>query len=115
MRLLCPSCRGPLPSFSPSARSVVTCETCAAEVDLSRAGTGAGRPRFVPEIDRLGARVGRFELVERLGAGGMGTVYRAVADRQGDGPGAPGVERFPASCYSITMTWPYAQGCSLQM
>jgi len=88
MRLVCPSCRAALPPFSPDGPAVVSCARCAAEVDLSRAGTGAGRPRFVPEIDRAGERVGRFRLVERLGAGGMGTVYRAVTEAAGGAPGS---------------------------
>ena len=80
MRLVCPSCRAALPPFSPDGPAVVSCARCAAEVDLSRAGTGAGRPRFVPEIDRAGERVGRFRLVERLGA----SSFTAAAE-----PGAP--------------------------
>src|SRR5262245_35754741 len=90
MRLICPFCRTPLPSLALEAIAVLTCEHCAAEVDVSRAGTGAGRPRFLPEIDRTGEVAGGFRLVERIGAGGMGTVYRGVA--LGPIPGAAAVK-----------------------
>jgi len=77
MQLLCPACHTPLPGASPVGKSAVTCNTCSAEVDISRAGTADGRPRFAPEIDRAGDTVSGFVLEERIGAGGMGTVYRA--------------------------------------
>jgi serine/threonine protein kinase len=76
LNLLCPACHTPLPA---DADAVVTCSTCSAEVDVTRAGTISGRPRFVPEIDRTGSDVGGHHIEARLGGGGMGTVYRAVA------------------------------------
>jgi serine/threonine protein kinase len=76
VNLLCPACHTPLPQ---AATAVVTCPVCAAEIDLSRAGTAVGRPRYVPEPDRSGRVVGGYQLEARLGGGGMGTVYRAAA------------------------------------
>ena len=76
MNLLCPACRTPLPATA--ATPVLTCPLCAAEVDVSRAGTAAGRPRFVPDLDRRGTEVGGFQVDTLIGGGGMGTVYRAV-------------------------------------
>jgi len=77
LNLLCPACHTPLPADADAA--VVVCAICAAEVDVTRAGTISGRPRFVPEIDRTGSDVSGFRIESRLGGGGMGTVYRAAA------------------------------------
>jgi eukaryotic-like serine/threonine-protein kinase len=74
VNLLCPACRTALPAGA----EVVICPACAVEVDVTRAGTLAGRPRFVPEIDRTGTVVRGYQVEARIGGGGMGTVYRAV-------------------------------------
>src|SRR6185436_3450478 len=45
--------------------------------------TVAGKPRFLPERDRSGGAAGGYRLEGRLGAGGMGQVYRGVRDGAG--------------------------------
>lgn len=85
MLLLCPSCRTPLPEQPQGSDGIITCSHCSAEIDLTRASTAAGRPRFVPEIDRAGDEVGGRRIGKRIGAGGMGTVYRADGGAPGTG------------------------------
>jgi len=63
--------------------AIVACPQCALQVDVTAIGTVAGRSRFVPEIDRTGQTVGGFRVEARLGAGGMGTIYRAVPEAGG--------------------------------
>jgi hypothetical protein len=63
--------------------SIVACPRCALQVDVTAIGTVAGPPRFAPEIDRTAQTVGGFRVEARLGAGGMGTVYRAVPEAGG--------------------------------
>ena len=67
MQLLCPACRTPLPGSPAGKAGVLTCGACSAEVDVSRAGTADGRPRFAPEVDRAGDTVSGFVLEERIG------------------------------------------------
>src|SRR4051812_41955008 len=55
----------------------VSCPRYGAELDVAELATARGRPRFVAQVDLCGQRLGKHELVERLGAGGAGTVYRA--------------------------------------
>jgi serine/threonine protein kinase len=76
MQLLCPACHAPLAAAA-AGQTAVSCSGCALEVDLSRLGTVAGRPRFVPERDRTGTVVAGWQVQRFLGAGGMGQVYQA--------------------------------------
>jgi serine/threonine protein kinase len=84
MQLLCPACHAPLAAAA-AGQTAVSCGGCALEVDLSRLGTVAGRPRFVPERDRTGTVVAGWQVTGFLGAGGMGQVYRA---ERGDSAGS---------------------------
>ena len=94
MQLICPACSTPLPKTPTGlVPNVLTCSHCSAEVDVSRAGTAAGRPRFVPELDRTGDVVAGYKLEERIGAGGLGTVYRALRASPGGAPEPPRARR----------------------
>jgi eukaryotic-like serine/threonine-protein kinase len=79
MQLLCPACHAPLPA-APAGQAALACPGCALEVDLSRLGTLAGKPRFLPERDRTGTTVGGYAVEGWLGSGGMGHVHRAGRD-----------------------------------
>lgn len=75
MNFLCPSCRTPLPREQ--TIGLVTCTQCSVQVDLTRVDTAPGQARLWPEVDLKGETVSGHALLQRLGSGGMGTVYEA--------------------------------------
>ena len=75
MNFLCPSCRTPLRREQPIG--LVTCTQCSVQVDLTRVDTAPGQARLWPEVDLKGETVSGHALLQRLGSGGMGTVYEA--------------------------------------
>ncbi len=75
MNFLCPSCRTPLPREQPIG--LVTCTQCSVQVDLTGVDTAPGQARLWPEVDLKGETVSGHALLQRLGSGGMGTVYEA--------------------------------------
>jgi Serine/threonine protein kinase len=81
--LLCPACQTPLPQLAAGAASLL-CPGCHVEVDAARLETLVGKPRFVAERSWVGAEIDGIVVEEMIGAGGMGTVYRARSARQGE-------------------------------
>jgi serine/threonine protein kinase len=61
------------------AGAELRCPACRIEVDAARLETLVGKPRFVAERSWTGADLGGLVVEEVIGAGGMGTVYRARA------------------------------------
>ncbi|MBN2576633.1 MAG: serine/threonine protein kinase [Deltaproteobacteria bacterium] len=82
---LCPACQAPLPAPSPGACSL-RCPACEVEVDAARLETLVGKPRFVAERNWTGTELPGMVVEDVIGAGGMGTVYRARSLGEGEGP-----------------------------
>jgi serine/threonine protein kinase len=82
VRFLCPACQTPLPAVSADTPSL-HCPACLLEVDAARLETLVGKPRFVAERSWTGAEVDGILVEDLIGAGGMGTVYRARARQDG--------------------------------
>ena len=56
------------------------------EIDAARLETLVGKPRFVAERSWTGVELDGLIVEGVIGAGGMGTVYRARSVREGEGP-----------------------------
>jgi WD40 repeat protein len=68
MHLVCPQCQNPVELAEAPEGSTLVCPACGSRFELERGSTAAWE----------GARtLGRFELVEAVGSGAFGTVYRA--------------------------------------
>lgn len=70
MHILCPHCRNPIEVVKVSSREEVFCPSCGSSFCLDTGDTKAHRPLS-------GERIGKFELLETVGEGAFGTVYRA--------------------------------------
>jgi serine/threonine-protein kinase len=82
---LCPACQTPLPSAL-TGEQTLHCPSCQVEVDAARLETLVGKPRFVAERSWTGVELGGLVVEEIIGAGGMGTVYRARSLDNGQAP-----------------------------
>jgi hypothetical protein len=87
---LCPACQTPLP-VARAGEPTLRCPACQVEVDAARLETLVGKPRFVAERSWTGVELDGLVVEDLIGAGGMGTVYRARS--LGDG-GAPLAVKF---------------------
>src|SRR5262245_14985430 len=70
MHVQCPQCQGSVQIPETASREVL-CPSCGSTITLDPGATAGWLPDEAPK------RVGRFEFLEQLGAGGFGTVYKA--------------------------------------
>lgn len=75
MNILCPGCQTSIPSSEQDPRA--TCGGCGLEIDLSQVGTFPGIATMSLVRDLAGESLGQYEVLELVGMGGMGVVYRA--------------------------------------
>jgi WD40 repeat protein/tRNA A-37 threonylcarbamoyl transferase component Bud32/tetratricopeptide (TPR) repeat protein len=71
LHIHCPHCRNPIELVLPNRAEEVVCPSCGSSFRLEEETTAPWSLR------REGKRVGRFELIEKVGTGGFGTVYKA--------------------------------------
>ncbi len=69
MHILCPHCRNPIDLVMLAPREEITCPSCGSSFHLE---TGSTTPESI-----AGRKLGRFELIDTLGQGAFGTVYKA--------------------------------------
>src|SRR5579884_459848 len=70
MQFICPNCQAPVETTA-TAGGVVVCPSCGSSFPLTSNPTVAWNPTANQR------RLGRFELIDRVGAGAFGTVYKA--------------------------------------
>ncbi|MSR55529.1 MAG: serine/threonine protein kinase [Gemmataceae bacterium] len=105
MHLLCPHCKNPIELVKIDPRAEITCTACGSSFNIDDSTTTGWTPG--------GTTVGRFKLVQEVGHGGFGTVFKAhdpeldrtvavkVPRRGNIGDAAANVDRFLREARSV--------------
>src|SRR5687767_2384054 len=105
MHVLCPHCRNPIELVKITPREEIHCPSCGSGFSLENSSTTAATLSN-------GQRLGRFTLLDTVGQGGFGTVYKArdpeldrtvalKVPRAGNLPGAQELDRFLREARSV--------------
>lgn len=70
MHIHCPHRRNPIELVEMSAQEAITCPSCGSSFHLEGESTTAWKPQ-------AGRKLGRFEILDQVGQGAFGTVYKA--------------------------------------
>ena len=70
MHIICPHCRNPIEVVRIAPREEIVCTSCGSSFHLEGGSTTGGQLS-------AGQKIGKFELIEVVGSGAFGTVYKA--------------------------------------
>ena len=70
MHIICPHCRNPIEVVQIAPREEIVCTSCGSSFHLEGGSTTGGG-------NIAGQKIGRFEVIDTLGQGAFGTVYKA--------------------------------------
>jgi WD40 repeat protein/tRNA A-37 threonylcarbamoyl transferase component Bud32 len=70
MHIICPHCRSPIELVKVTTREEIFCPSCGSSFKLEEGSTTGWNPQN-------GQKLGKFELIDQVGLGAFGTVYKA--------------------------------------